>query len=156
MDKTFCSLTECEFLSLSTNSIDRMGSLAGMTKLKTLSIGRNNLKKIEKLDDVASTLEQLWMSYNSVSSLDGLSCLKNLQTIYMSNNAIKSFDELDHLAGLENLKEVLFYGNPMYEEVADQDVARLHILSRLPNLTKIDGVLVKPQEREEAKTILVN
>ena len=66
MDKTFGSLTECEFLSLSTNSIDRMGSLAGMTKLKILSIGRNNLKKIEKLDDVASTLEQLWMSYNSV------------------------------------------------------------------------------------------
>ena len=97
MDKSFATLKQCEHLSLSTNMIDRMSSLAGMTKLKILSIGRNNIKKIEKLEDVASTLEQLWISYNQISSLDGLSSLENLTTLYMSNNAIKSFSELNHL-----------------------------------------------------------
>ncbi len=68
-----------------------------MANLKTLSVGRNNIKKIEKMEDVALTLEQLWISYNQISSLEGLSCLKKLTTLYMSNNAIKSFGELNHL-----------------------------------------------------------
>lgn len=74
-----------------------------MSKLKILSIGRNNLKKIEKLEDVASTLEQLWISYNQISSLEGIACCKKLTTLYMSNNAIKSFSELDHLVSLINV-----------------------------------------------------
>ena len=97
MDKTFSSLKKCEQLSLSTNMIDRMGSLSGMTNLKILSIGRNNIKKIEKLDEVATTLEQLWISYNQIATLEGLSPLQNLHTLYMSNNLIKSFSELNHL-----------------------------------------------------------
>ena len=51
------------------------------------------------LDEVGATLEELWMSYNHVSTLDGLhSCVK-LKCLFMSNNKIKSFDELDKLRG---------------------------------------------------------
>lgn len=78
-----------------------MVSFAGMSKLKILSLGRNQIKKIEKLEDVASSLEQLWISYNQISSLDGLACCKKLTTLYMSNNAIKSFSELNHLVRLQ-------------------------------------------------------
>jgi len=46
--KVLSGLSSCEKLSLSTNSIERMVSLSGMTELKILSLGRNNLKKIEK------------------------------------------------------------------------------------------------------------
>jgi dynein light chain 1 len=74
-----------------------MGSFAGMINLRTLSLGRNNIKKIEKLEDVASTLEHLWISYNQISSLEGLTCLEKLTTLFMSNNTIKSFSELKHL-----------------------------------------------------------
>lgn len=66
--KALGTLKKCEKLSLSTNMIDKMTSLPGMTELKILSLGRNNLKKIEKLEDVAGTLEQLWLSYNNVST----------------------------------------------------------------------------------------
>ncbi len=84
-----------------------------MKKLRILSMGRNQIKKIEKLDDLAETLEELWLSYNQIFSLDGLSSLKNLTTLYMSNNNMKSWAELDKLKGLEKLRDVLFVGNPM-------------------------------------------
>ena len=64
-----------------------------MPNLRSLSLGRNVIKKIEKLDGLAGTLEELWISYNLISSLDGLQALQKLTTLYMSNNAVKSWDE---------------------------------------------------------------
>lgn len=46
---------------------------------------------------MAATLEELWISYNQIASLDGISCCTNLTTLYISNNAIKSWSELDKL-----------------------------------------------------------
>lgn len=130
--------------------IDRMVSLAGMSELRILSLGRNNIKKIEKLEDVAETLQQLWISYNQISSLDGLASLTNLTTLYCSNNQIKSFAELDKLKANEQLREVLFTGNPFYNEVSTKEEARIEILRHLPNLKKIDGEFVRPSEIEAA------
>lgn len=56
-------------LALSTNSIEKITSLSGMENLKILSLGRNLIKKIENLDAVADTLEELWMSYNVIANL---------------------------------------------------------------------------------------
>ena len=53
--------------------------------------------QIEKLEDVSSTLEELWLSYNQITSLDGLSGLSQLTTLYLSNNLIKAWNELDKL-----------------------------------------------------------
>lgn len=54
---------------LSTNNIEKISSLSGMDNLKILSLGRNQIKKIENLDGVADTLEELWMSYNVLEKL---------------------------------------------------------------------------------------
>jgi dynein light chain 1 len=148
--KALSSLVRCQKLSLSTNMIDRMVNLTGMSELSILSLGRNNIKKIEKLEDVAGTLTQLWISYNQIATLDGLACLTNLTTLYCSNNLIKSFEELDKLKSNDQLRDVLFVGNPMYAEVSSKEKARIEILRRLPNLKKIDGEFVKPSEIEEA------
>ena len=149
--KALGALKKCEKLSLSTNMIDKMVALPGMTELKILSLGRNNLKKIEKLEDVSGSLEQLWLSYNQIATLDGLSCLTNLTTLYCSNNLIKSFSELEKLKANEKLRDVLFIGNPMYADVASKEEARIEILRLLPNLVKIDGEFVKPSELEAAQ-----
>ena len=101
LDNSLNSLENCEHLALSTNSIDRFIPLPSM-KLKILSAGRNCIKKIEKLDDVAGTLEELWLA-NFIGSLDGLSNMQNLEVLYMSNK-IKDFSEMGKLASLPKLR----------------------------------------------------
>ena len=46
LDPALNSLVACERLALSTNSIDRMIPLSGLSKLKILSLGRNAIKKV--------------------------------------------------------------------------------------------------------------
>ncbi len=46
---------------------------------------------------MAGTLEELWVSYNQISTLDGLGACSNLTTLYISNNLIKAWNELDKL-----------------------------------------------------------
>jgi len=150
LDGSLNSLKSCERLALSTNCIDRMIPLNGMAKLKILSLGRNQIKKIEYLETVATTLEELWISYNSIATLDGINCCTNLTTLYMSNNLIKQWTELDKLAGLTSLRDVLFFGNPIYDESGSKEAARIEVLKRLPQVQKIDGDMVKPTERELA------
>lgn len=137
-------------------------------------------------------MEELWVSYNQINSLDGLAMCSNLTTLYISNNQIKAWNELDKLvstfflffhslhpmllfclllfyscnatltttflfpplscllqAGLPNLRDVLFVGNPIYDDMPKEQ-ARIEVLKRLPQVAKIDGDMVKPTERELA------
>jgi len=153
MDASLNTLKNCERLALSTNTIDRMIPLTGLPKLKILSLGRNAIKKIEHLDANAASLEELWISYNQISTLDGLSSCTNLTTLYISNNQIKLWTELDKLASLPNLRDVLFAGNPIYDDLPKEQ-ARIEVLKRLPNVVKIDGDMVKPMEREIASGVV--
>jgi dynein light chain 1 len=59
----------CRHLALSTNNIEKISSLSGMDSLRILSMGRNLLKKIENVEVVADTLEELWLSYNQIEKL---------------------------------------------------------------------------------------
>uniref|UniRef100_A0A7R9YAX7 Dynein axonemal light chain 1 n=1 Tax=Pinguiococcus pyrenoidosus TaxID=172671 RepID=A0A7R9YAX7_9STRA len=144
MDATLAGLSSVEHLSLSTNQIDRISGLRGLECLRTLSLGRNNIRSLAGLDDVAETLEQLWVSYNQISSLDGLQSLSKLETLYMSNNSL-SWDELDKLKDLPCLQNVVFKGS-LPTDGMDEAQYRVEILKRLPGLAKIDGAMVTPDE----------
>jgi dynein light chain 1 len=139
-------------LALSTNAIEKLIPLGGMTSLRVLSVGRNNLKKLEKLDENAGTLKELWASYNQIASLDGLGQLGKLETLYLSNNNITRWEELEKLAGCQELKDILLTGNPIYEDLTPEQ-ARVKVLKHMKAnqaLVKIDNVLIKPREREAA------
>jgi dynein light chain 1 len=56
---------------------------------------------------------------------------------------------LSSQAGLPNLRDVLFVGNPIYDDMPKEQ-ARIEVLKRLPQVAKIDGDMVKPTERELA------
>ena len=47
-------------------------TLIAAESLRILSLARNQIHKIENLESVASTLEQLWLSYNNIQSLAGV------------------------------------------------------------------------------------
>eukprot|EP01017_Pseudomicrothorax_dubius_P022064 TRINITY_DN2375_c0_g2_i2.p1 TRINITY_DN2375_c0_g2~~TRINITY_DN2375_c0_g2_i2.p1 ORF type:complete len:156 (-),score=36.20 TRINITY_DN2375_c0_g2_i2:119-586(-) len=143
------TLTKCRVLSLSTNSIEKMVSLS-LRNLEILSLSRNRIKRIAGLEEVGKTLKELWLSYNFIDKLDGLqSCIK-LQTLYVSNNRITSWDELDKLKELPELQNVLFIGNPIYDNQTKQD-AGLLVLKKLRNMKNIDGVTITDQILEKLK-----
>jgi dynein light chain 1 len=150
MDKEITALTACEHLALSTNAIEKIGpGLKELKNLKILSLGRNCIRKLEQLD--IPQLEQLWISYNKIDKLSGLDKLKGLKILYMSNNQIASWSEIERLATqCPELTDVLFINNPIYTNAASEAEYRLMMLQRLPKLTKLDGLPVDPDEKEEA------
>jgi dynein light chain 1 len=113
----------CRVLSLSTNQIEKISNLQGLRMsllmarsikkylaayaarfkflivefLRKLSLGRNYIKKIEGLDAVADTLEELWVSYNQIERLNGVECCKKLKVLYASNNKIKAWEGVNVL-----------------------------------------------------------
>ena len=111
-------------------------------------MARNNVKKIEKLEDIGETLEELWLSYNNVEKLSGLENCTNLRVLYLGNNKISSFDELERIAHLSTLKDVLFVGNPIFQNAASEQEYRYEVIKRLPNFTnwKLDGEMVTKDE----------
>jgi dynein light chain 1 len=61
-----------------------------MDNLTILSLGRNLIKKIENLDGVADTLEELWISYNLIDKLTNIEKLTKLRLLYMCNNKVRT------------------------------------------------------------------
>eukprot|EP00741_Cyanophora_paradoxa_P016389 tig00020912_g15824.t1 len=153
MDTSVNTLKKCKKLSLSTNCIDKIGSLAGMDNLEILSLSRNSIKKIENLDGVADTLQELWLSYNAIEKLTGIEKLSNLRVLYLAYNKIAGWAEFDRLMDLKKLKELIFIGNPLYDKVTKDESEpawRIQCIKKLPQLTRLDGQLVLDEEKEAA------
>lgn len=153
MDATLATLKACKHLALSTNAIEKITGLSGMENLRILSLGRNLLKKLENLDAVSETLEELWVSYNQIAGLAGVEKLVNLRVLFISNNKIAAWNDIDRLAGLGKLEELLLVGNPLYNDYKDNNSLsdyRVEVIKRLPNIKKLDGIPVDVDEREQA------
>ncbi|KAF6255358.1 hypothetical protein COO60DRAFT_1702879 [Scenedesmus sp. NREL 46B-D3] len=158
MDATLSTLKACKHLALSTNNIEKISSLSGMDRLRILSMSRNLLKKIENVEVVADTLEELWLSYNLIEKLGGVERLGQLRVLFLANNKIRDWTEIDRLAALERLEDLLLLqqpqrhftygwrlnqpsqvGNPLFNDYRDNNaVAEYRVLKRLPNLKKLD------------------
>lgn len=138
MDSSLNQLTNCKKLSLSTNRIDKMISLPALKNLEILSLGRNLIKKISGLEEVGATLKQLWISYNSIATLDGLSPCTKLQVLFMSNNQIKDWSELTKLQQNPDIANVLFTGNPIYEGMSKK-AAKVKVVEQIPKVAAVDG-----------------
>lgn len=139
------TLKACEHLALSTNAIDKIANLSGMENLKILSIGRNNIKKLENMDAISDRLEELWMSYNPIGSFAGIEKLSKLRVLFAGNCKIADKKELQRLTAVPTLEELVVYGNPLSHAAIGKDGELGYvgmILEILPSLRKIDGISV--------------
>ena len=53
-----------------------------------LSLARNNIKRISGLEEIAGTLKELWISYNNIEKLEGLSMCMKLTTLLIGSTII--------------------------------------------------------------------
>ena len=127
MDNALSTLKKCKHLRMSSNAIGKIEGVAGCDALQILSLGRNAIKKIEGLNEVADTLEQLWISYNQIGSFSGIEKLVNLQVLYASNNKVNAWSEVERLQSLPKLRELNLVNNPL-----TQKAVRANSHSRLP------------------------
>jgi len=137
------TLKACEQLALSSNNIDKIGNLAGMENLKILSLGRNLIKKLDNMDGLGNKLEQLWVSYNQLSSLAGVEKLKCLKVLYAGNNKIGDVKEVNRLMEVPDLEELVLFGNPFHMNSVQKEGELAYadqVMKILPNLKKLDGI----------------
>ena len=66
------TLAKCVKLSLACNAIEKMRPMPPLRNLKILALSRNKLSRIQHLEEIGDTLEELWLSYNNISTLSGL------------------------------------------------------------------------------------
>jgi dynein light chain 1 len=104
------------------------------------------LKALQGLEDVSDTLEEIWVSYNSIDKLAGVEACTKLKVLYIANNLVKDWKEIDRLKSCVQLEELLLVGNPIVETSGDQ--FRIQIAGRLPWLKKLDGNPIDEEERE--------
>mmetsp|Transcript_131539 Transcript_131539/g.380497 ORF Transcript_131539/g.380497 Transcript_131539/m.380497 type:complete len:195 (+) Transcript_131539:103-687(+) len=148
MDSSLNQLVSVEHLSLSTNCIDKMIPLPALKNLTVLSLGRNMIKKITGLEEVGATLKELWISYNSISTLDGLAPCTKLTTLFMSNNKVKDWNELAKLQANPDLTNLLLVGNPIYDGLTKKQ-ARPKVLEQCPKIATLDGELLTGEDDGE-------
>ena len=152
MDDSLNQLEACEKLSLSTNQIERIINLPKLKNLKILSLGRNNIKRIVGLDEIGQTLEQLWLSYNQIEKLEGLTPCIKLHSFFVTNNRIKSWDEVAKLAQLPEIKNVFLLGNPIYGDKSKEDAAP-YVVKRIPQIQSTDALQVTAKTRKLAEEL---
>ena len=118
--------------------------------MEVLSLARNQIKRIQGLDEVGSTLKELWLSYNIIEKLEGLQSCVKLTTLYISHNQIKTLDEVAKLSQLPSLKDLLIAENPIYKD-KDKDTMKPLVLKRVPALEILDGKVVTEAVRAAAR-----
>jgi hypothetical protein len=155
-----------ECLLLSKNQLGWIEGLYNLRFLQTLDLSNNKITQIEGLDNLP--LRELRLANNKIISLDGLDKLPCLCSLDVSNNQIKTLVQVQSLIHLSYLDvsgnslafirqvEYLTSCNWLHVVLIDRNPCalklhyRLRILYRLPNLKRIDHVLVSTEEKLRA------
>ena len=100
--RALAGLTKLRGLSLAYNRIEDISALSGLTELKYLSLGHNVIRKVPALSGV-TRLETLKLEHNAIADISGLSVLTGLREVELQYNAIRKIPALSGLTRLETL-----------------------------------------------------
>ncbi|XP_046853159.1 leucine-rich repeat-containing protein 51-like [Xenia sp. Carnegie-2017] len=132
----------------------------GDKKYKTNAVRLNN-NALSNYNDFQETLEALlvnpshlsWLdlSFNNLTTIDkGILQFSELKVFNLHGNGIEKLTDIDKLASLQKLRSLTVHGNP----VEDSKGYRQYIISKIPQLEKLDFSKITKADRETAKTLL--
>ena len=150
MDSNLSTLSAVKHLALSTNAIEKISHLSGLHNIVTLSLSRNNIKKLENLEPISGTLQNLWISYNSIERLVGIRLCKKIKQLYIRYNKVRDWSQFEYLVELPELEDLEFIGNPLEAKLTEaEEDYRAMALERLPRLKRLDGEAVVHDDDDE-------
>mmetsp|Transcript_5090 Transcript_5090/g.8968 ORF Transcript_5090/g.8968 Transcript_5090/m.8968 type:complete len:733 (-) Transcript_5090:333-2531(-) len=138
-------------LCLHKNSITRLAGLEGCPKLRRLWLCNNMIEKIEGLHALGD-LRELCLQNNCLTKLTGLENNLSLRLLDVSRNNISKLSHLEALKHLANLREVSFQSDTFGVcPIVYQENYRQHAICVLKQIRKLDGEVVKDQDRSQAE-----
>lgn len=117
-----------------------------LENIKSINLWGNNLDDITLIQEMKQ-LKVISLSVNKISSLKPFKDLTNLKELSLRNNEIFDFNELSYLMSCHNLRVLWLLENP----IAESRDYRLKVIQMLPQLTKLDNIIINEDERNEAK-----
>ncbi len=112
---------EAEGGFINSNSISDISHLAGLTQLRTLSLGNNSISDISHLAGLTN-LRELYLYNNSISGISHLAGLTQLTVLSLYNSSIS---DISHLEGLTNLRSL---------NLGSNSISGISHLARLTNM----------------------
>ncbi|KAH7511969.1 hypothetical protein FEM48_Zijuj12G0040300 [Ziziphus jujuba var. spinosa] len=95
------TLTNLQELWLGRNRI-KVVNLCGLKCIKKISVQSNRLTSMKGFEECIA-LEELYLSHNGISKMEGLSSLIHLRVLDVSSNKLTSVDDIEKLTQLEDL-----------------------------------------------------
>lgn len=121
---------------------------SNLESVKNLNLWGNEIDDVNIVKEMPN-LEVLSLSVNKISSLKPFQYCKKLSELYLRKNLIQDLSELKYLQGLQSLKVLWLWDNPC----ADVPNYRELVISKLPNLVKLDNQAVTSEEKVQASKI---
>ncbi|KAL4494095.1 hypothetical protein ABPG72_016051 [Tetrahymena utriculariae] len=111
---------------------------------------QKQVKEIDKVPTFYKKIDTLYISNNSIKTLDGIEQFTHLQHLSISNNNLKDISIIKLIRKLDNLESLNMSGNP----VTKHPIYRQLILTTLPNLQQLDGKVVTKEDKQIAEVQL--
>lgn len=114
------------------------------SRLSAPSLG---ITSIGPIPDCYKAATALYLGRNALASLEGLQQFPALTTLSLADNQLQQVADISMLAvACPALVSLAVEGNPL----SRLPHARAHVLVQLPQLQQLDGVVVRPRDREAA------
>ncbi|XP_045782740.1 uncharacterized protein LOC123879185 [Maniola jurtina] len=120
----------------------KQSDLSAIKKLNCWGAELGDVSLLRRMPNV----EVLALSINKIRSLVDFASCRRLRELYVRKNEIRDLAEIRHLRHLPDLTSLWLDENPctLHPEY------RMTVLKNLPNLEKLDNVVVHPEEVQEA------
>eukprot|EP01061_Rhynchopus_euleeides_P025924 TRINITY_DN421_c3_g1_i1.p2 TRINITY_DN421_c3_g1~~TRINITY_DN421_c3_g1_i1.p2 ORF type:complete len:210 (+),score=63.52 TRINITY_DN421_c3_g1_i1:243-872(+) len=119
--------------------------LDSLEQVKNLNVWGSSLEDVSIVKKMPA-VEVLSLSVNRIRTLSVFSDCPNLKELYLRKNEIAHLDEVSYLRSLPHLTVLWLCDNPC----STHPLYRQYVVRMLPNLTKLDNIDVKSEERSQA------